>query len=75
MAIGQACTVTAIPLTGRSFERLVLGAESQEWWLGVEPPAECHDCNVVAGQLHHLGCDMEQCPNCGNQLLTCGCAL
>ncbi len=35
--------------------------------------ATCHDCVVEEGQLHELGCDMERCPFCGNQLITCGC--
>lgn len=34
---------------------------------------ECHDCEVLEGELHHYGCDMERCPFCGNQLLTCNC--
>jgi hypothetical protein len=33
----------------------------------------CHDCGVKEGELHFLGCDMERCPFCYNQLITCGC--
>jgi hypothetical protein len=33
----------------------------------------CHDCGVTEGQLHELGCDMEYCPFCGEQLITCDC--
>src|SRR5258708_5623013 len=29
----------------------------------------CGDCGTKEGQLHILGCDMEGCPFCGNQLI------
>lgn len=73
MTPGRGCTVTTITLAGRPVARLALGGESKDWWLGRDPHAVCHDCNVVTGQLHHVGCDMEQCPKCGDQLLGCGC--
>ena len=31
----------------------------------------CHDCGIERGGYHHPGCDMEGCPICGSQLLTC----
>lgn len=31
----------------------------------------CPECGVEEGQLHQLGCDMEVCPICGNQLIGC----
>lgn len=33
----------------------------------------CHDCGVSEGEIHHLGCDMERCPFCGKQLISCDC--
>jgi hypothetical protein len=35
--------------------------------------ATCHDCGTKEGQLHILDCDMECCPFCGNQLISCEC--
>ncbi len=33
----------------------------------------CHDCGCLEGQLHDPGCDMERCPLCGNQSISCEC--
>ncbi len=33
----------------------------------------CHDCYVLPGMRHHPGCDMEECPRCLGQLISCGC--
>ena len=33
----------------------------------------CHDCGVMEGEIHEYGCDMENCPFCGGQLISCDC--
>lgn len=33
----------------------------------------CHDCGTPFGEVHHLGCDMEECPKCGGQYFICDC--
>lgn len=33
----------------------------------------CHDCGISKGGKHHPGCDMERCPRCGGQLISCSC--
>ena len=38
-----------------------------------EPSGRCHDCNIKHGNAHHPGCDVERCPRCGGQLISCGC--
>ena len=31
----------------------------------------CHDCGEEDGELHWKSCDMEVCPACGGQRLSC----
>ncbi len=38
-----------------------------------EASGRCHDCLVVHGGKHHPGCDVEKCPRCRGQLISCGC--
>jgi len=35
----------------------------------------CHDCGILnnPGNVHHYSCDMERCPKCGLQLISCSC--
>ena len=51
------------------FKRIRYGAEG----IDVEAGQQCHDCDIKKGQLHVPGCDMERCPRCGSQLISCGC--
>lgn len=42
----------------------------EEGWDADHP---CHDCAAKEGQLHVYGCDVERCPACGHQLISCDC--
>ena len=35
----------------------------------------CHDCNIGFGGYHHIRCDVEDCPRCHRQFITCNCIL
>lgn len=38
-----------------------------------EPTGRCHDCNIKHGNYHHPGCDVERCPRCKGQIISCDC--
>ena len=40
-----------------------------------EPIGRCHDCGIKHGGVHHWGCDVERCPHCGGQIISCDCLI
>jgi ppGpp synthetase/RelA/SpoT-type nucleotidyltranferase len=40
---------------------------------GIDIRYYCHDCHAEIGQYHVSGCDVEECPKCGHQSISCDC--
>jgi len=57
-------------INGREYRRIPYGRESRDREFASLP---CHDCEARRGQFHVPGCDMERCPACRGQLISCRC--
>ena len=66
----EAQQVLTVDINGVPHPRVRYGDESDDWGADRKP---CHDCGALKGELHGFGCDVEQCPSCGGQALSCDC--
>jgi hypothetical protein len=70
MHTAEGCVEALIVMAdGKMFEPVRYGAEPH--WRGTK--RRCGDCNVLPGHVHHHGCDIERCPRCRQQSISCGC--
>jgi hypothetical protein len=63
------CVPTPVITSEGVFQPIPFGKERIRSWRA----ARCGDCGVPPGALHHRGCDLEECPACRGQLISCGC--
>lgn len=55
---------------GKTYQRIPYGREGGSW---APDSRTCGDCAATRGQLHVPGCDLERCPACRGQMISCGC--
>lgn len=67
--IEEAQKQTTLLIEGERHDRVRYGEENPPW----DSSIPCHDCAVIKGQLHVPGCDVERCPVCKGQAITCLC--
>ena len=63
MLLAPSCVaIFAVVARGKTFDRVQNPTRATD---------RCDSCYVKLGGIHHFGCDMEPCPSCGGQLITC----
>ena len=72
MLTARSCGVGKVFVGGHRCNRIRFGAVG-DLLVGIPDKTRCDDCGAVKGGFHHWGCDVERCPVCGRQLLSCDC--
>jgi hypothetical protein len=58
-------------IDGQLYERIRFGNETTSFFCAYDK--FCGDCISIIGEFHMSGCDMEECPKCHGQAISCSC--
>lgn len=61
-------------IKGKLYNPILFGDEDDDW-VGDSDNPTCGDCGVHVGEKHLDMCDIERCPACGLQFITCACGV
>lgn len=65
--------VKTLQIEGKQYDRIPCGFERGDF-AEFAIDTDCSNCGVLTGFLHLLPCDLEQCPKCLQQALSCSCS-
>jgi hypothetical protein len=68
----DSCDCFSIEINGKTYNPIKYG-EEKRWPKPQDNNHRCHDCGIKPGGYHHPGCDVEECPACHGQIISCGC--
>lgn len=72
MNSAKGCSVGELYVGTKKYPRIRCGSKD-DFMSDMKDGERCGDCGAVKGYFHHYHCDMERCPVCGEQLLSCDC--
>ena len=64
MLHSKTCDFDMIRINGKTYKRNTEYTDVNEY---------CHDCGILNGGVHLMGCDIERCPICDGQMISCEC--
>lgn len=59
-------------INGKLYDPVKYG-DKGDWGENETEESLCGDCGAKEGEYHLDGCDIERCPVCYGQLISCGC--
>ena len=68
----KGCYDTPVIINGKKHKRIKVG-DKRDSLDTLKPDGRCGDCGAKTGHFHHRGCDLENCPGCGNNFSCCVC--